>query len=123
MQHNGIELVVARAGHVTLQMRIKPWQMNFNGSCHGGAVFTLADSAFGLAANSHGTVAAGINAHATFEIAVREGDLLTAEATEGSRSAKLAVYSVVVRRGEATVSTFTGSVFVTRRPHGPMAPV
>ena len=123
MQHNGIELVAARAGHVTLQMRIKPWQMNFNGSCHGGAVFTLADSAFGLAANSHGTVAAGINAHATFEIAVREGDLLTAEATEGSRSAKLAVYSVVVRRGEATVSTFTGSVFVTRRPHGPMAPV
>ncbi|MEO8132734.1 MAG: methylmalonyl Co-A mutase-associated GTPase MeaB [Betaproteobacteria bacterium] len=121
MQQHGIELVAAASGIVTLQMRVQPWQVNFNGSCHGGALFTLADSAFGLAANSYGVVAAGINAHLTFQVAVREGDLITAHATEVSRSAKLAVYVVDVTRDGTTVSTFTGSVFVTRRAHGPMA--
>ncbi len=123
MQHNGIELVAAGPGTVTLQMRVQPWQMNFNGNCHGGAVFTLADSAFGLAANSHGVVAAGINTHATFQAAVREGDLLVAHSTEASRSGKLAVYTVVVTRGETVISTFTGSVFVTKRAHGPLIQV
>ena len=88
--------------------------------CHGGAIFALADSAFGLASNSHGVVAVGIDAHITFHVAAREGDVLTARATEVSRNAKLAVYRVDVTRGDgASVSTFTGTVHVTKRPHDP----
>ena len=59
----------------TLAMTVTPRHLNFNGGCHGGAVFALADTAFGLAANSHGPVAVGIDAHITFQAAVRSGDL------------------------------------------------
>ena len=117
-RHNGIEVVEAGSGTATLRMRVGPGHLNFNGSCHGGAIFSLADCAFGLASNSHGVVAAGINAHITYQRAVREGDVLTARATEVSLSPKLAVYRVDVTRGDgAEVSTFTGSVYVTNRRH------
>ena len=68
--------------------------------------------------NSHGVVAAGINAHITYQVTVGEGDVLTACATEVSLSAKLAVYRVDVTRGDGAVaSSFTSSVYVTKRPH------
>ena len=51
-------------------MTVDARHLNFNGGCHGGAIFALADSAFGLASNSHGPVAAGIDAHITFQAAV-----------------------------------------------------
>ncbi|HMA07602.1 MAG TPA: hotdog fold thioesterase, partial [Ramlibacter sp.] len=87
-----------------------------NGSCHGGVTFALADTAFGLASNSHGRVAAGIDAHITYQQAASEGDTLTARAVEVSRSKKLAVYRVDVTRGDGTaVSSFTGTVYVTQR--------
>jgi LAO/AO transport system ATPase/phenylacetic acid degradation protein PaaD len=117
VRDNGIELVASAPGSATLRMRVEARHLNFNGRCHGGAIFTLADTAFGLASNSHGVVAAGINAHVTFQAAVEQGDELFARATEVSRGGKLAVYSVEVTRGNAVVSTFTGSVYVTDRPH------
>ena len=117
--HNGIEFVAAGPGTATMRMRVAKPHLNFNGKCHGGAIFALADSAFGMASNSHGVVAVGIDTHATFQVAASEGDVLTARATEVSRNAKLAVYRVDVTRGDgALVSSFTGTVYVTRRPHG-----
>ncbi len=68
--------------------------------------------------NSHGVVAAGIDTHMTFQVAVSEGDVLIARATEVTRNAKLAVYRVDVTRDDGTVvSSFTGTVYVTGRPH------
>ena len=52
-------------------MTVDARHLNFNGGCHGGAIFALADSAFGLASNSHGPVAVGIDAHITFQAPVR----------------------------------------------------
>ena len=90
--------------------------LNFNGTCHGGVVFALADTAFGLASNSHGKVAAGIDAHVTYQTAVNEGDLLTATATEVSRTRRIAVYRVDVTRADGTlVATFTGTVYILDR--------
>jgi LAO/AO transport system ATPase/phenylacetic acid degradation protein PaaD len=118
-RHNGIEFVAAAPGTATMRMRVAKPHLNFNGKCHGGAIFSLADSAFGMASNSHGVVAVGIDTHTTFQVAASEGDVLTARATEVSRNAKLAVYRVDVTRGDgALVSSFTGTVYVTRRPHG-----
>jgi phenylacetic acid degradation protein PaaD len=113
----GITCTEAAAGAATVTMTLGPQHMNFNGSCHGGATFALADTAFGLASNSHGRVAAGIDAHITYQQAVAEGDTLTARAFEVSRSRKLAVYRVDVTRGDGTVvSSFTGTVYVTQQP-------
>jgi acyl-CoA thioesterase len=91
--------------------------LNFNGGCHGGAIFALADSAFGLASNSHGPVAAGIDAHITFQAAVRAGDTLVARATEVHRNRRIGVYRIDVVReeesaGETAISSFTGTVYV-----------
>ena len=119
VRHLGIELVDCGEGSATVRMHVGPQHLNFNGTCHGGAIFSLADSAFGLASNSHGIVAAAVDAHVTYQVAVVDGDVLTARAHEISRRPKLAVYRVDVTRSDGTlVSSFTGSVYVTRRTHG-----
>jgi acyl-CoA thioesterase len=113
----GITCIDAAAGTATVTMTLAAQHLNFNGTCHGGVTFALADTAFGLASNSHGRVAAGIDAHITYQQAATEGDTLTARAVEISRSKKLAVYRVDVTRGDGTpVSSFTGTVYVTQRP-------
>ena len=110
----GIHCTEAGAGTATVAMTVGPQHLNFNGTCHGGAIFTLADTAFGLASNSHGKIAAGIDAHITYQQAARAGDHLQAQATEVSRSRKLAVYRIDVTRGDgAVISSFTGTVYVT----------
>ncbi|MBI2319129.1 MAG: hotdog fold thioesterase [Betaproteobacteria bacterium] len=98
---------------------MRPDHLNFMGTCHGGAIFTLADTAFGLASNSHGPVAAGIDAHVTYHLPVKLGEVLTATAAEVSRSRKLAVYRVdVTREDGALTSVFTGTVYISSRPNG-----
>ncbi|MHA1572824.1 MAG: PaaI family thioesterase [Alphaproteobacteria bacterium] len=92
--------------------------MNFNGTCHGGIIFAVADMAFGLAANSYGVVAPAINANITNHASAGDSDRLTASATETSRSKRMASYLVNVVRGDGRkVATFTASVFVTNKPH------
>ena len=110
-------------GLAVLQMQVTDQHLNFNGTCHGGAIFTLADTAFGLASNSHGAVAAAIDAHITYQVAVKSGDLLTARAVEVSRSRRLGVYRIDVTRGDGKpVSSFTGTVYITSGTHDDAAP-
>jgi acyl-CoA thioesterase len=114
----GIECIDGGPGRAAVRMRVKERHLNFNGTCHGGVIFALADTAFGLAANSHGKLAPGIDTHMTFLAAVGHGDVLTATATEASRSRRLAVYRVdVAREDGALVSTFTGTVYVMDKPN------
>jgi len=111
--------VTARAGgpgSAEVAMTVDRRHLNFNGVCHGGAIFALADSAFGLASNSHGPVASGIDAHITFQTAVAAGDTLVARAVEVQRSRRIGVYRIDVVRdddaGETPVSSFTGTVYI-----------
>ncbi len=113
----GISVHSGGPGRAEVRMTVDARHMNFNGGCHGGAIFALADSAFGLASNSHGPLAMGINAHITYQAGVRAGDTLIARAAEVHRSRRLGVYRIDVVRpapegGEATVSSFTGTVYV-----------
>ena len=114
----GIRFVDGGPGTATVALTIAGPHLNFNGTCHGGVIFALADTAFGLASNSHGVIAAGIDAHITYQAAANLGDTLTATAAEVSRSRKLAVYRVDVTRSDGTmISGFTGTVYVTTRHH------
>jgi acyl-CoA thioesterase len=116
----GIEHVDGGSGRAAVSLAVRDDHLNFNGTCHGGVTFALADSAFGLASNSHGAIAAAIDAHITYQVAVRAGDVLTATAVEVSRSRRLGVYRIdVARQDGAIVSTFTGTVYVTERPNEP----
>lgn len=94
--HSGIELVEVSPGYARARMALQPCHLNGLDIAHGGAIFTLADFAFALASNSHGTVAVAINANLTIMKAAREGTLV-AEAREVSRNPKLGNYTVEVR--------------------------
>jgi LAO/AO transport system kinase len=116
-RHLGLELVEAGEGTATVSMRVRPEHINFWDSCHGGAIFSLADTALGLACNSYGSVAALIDSHMTFSVAVKAGERLTARAEEISRSRKLGVYRMEVRRDDGVlVASLTGTVYRTGKP-------
>ncbi len=115
---NGIQLVSATPGAVTVSMTVRQDHLNFLGWGHGGAIFALADSAFGLASNSREHVSVGIDVHMAYLSGVREGDRLEAAASEISRTRKKAVYRIeVTRPADGTaIAAFTGTVFVTDKP-------
>jgi phenylacetic acid degradation protein PaaD len=114
----GIRFVDGGPGRAAVSMTVSRQHLNFNGTCHGGAIFALADAAFGLASNSHGLVAAGIDAHITYQLAAEPGDVLTATANEVSRSRRLAVYRIDISRADgALIAAFTGTVYITNRHH------
>jgi acyl-CoA thioesterase len=114
----GVTCLDGGPGRAAVALTLREEHLNFMGSCHGGVVFTLADTAFGLAANSHGLMAAGIDTHMTYQVAAKAGDTVTATAVEVSRSRKIAVYRVDVTRGDGTIlSVFTGTVYITTRPN------
>ncbi|MEK9723856.1 MAG: hotdog fold thioesterase [Rhodospirillaceae bacterium] len=120
----GIELAGIVDGRLALEMTVRADHLNFLGGAHGGVLFALADSAFGMAANAKGTVSVGIDTHMAYVQGCREGDRLRAEAEEVSRSRRTAVYRVDVTRGGEPVATFTGTVYLTERalPDGLQAP-
>lgn len=118
MQHLGINLHDVGSGTSELRMRVQSCHINFNGTCHGGALFALADSAFGVASNSHGILAAGIDTHMTYHAGVSDGEVLIAKAHEISRSRRIAVYQVEVLNSEGTlIAGFTGTVYITAKPN------
>ena len=76
----GIVFVEASLGRAVTRVAIEERHLNFNGVCHGGLTFTLADAAFGYACNSQGVVSGSIDAHIVYSVAVRLGEMLTATA-------------------------------------------
>jgi acyl-CoA thioesterase len=92
-----------------MQMNVRDDFLNGHGICHGGLIFTLADSTFAFACNSHNinTVAAGCSIE--FLRAVKGGDRLSAEAVEQSLTGRTGIYDIRVtnREGE-TVAMFRG---------------
>lgn len=104
----GMRLVEVTPGRAVLAMRIRPDMANGHGIAHGGFTFTLADSAFAFACNSHNrrTVAQGCDI--AFLAPVHEGDVLEAEAVERWRQGRNGIYDVTVRRGDDVVAEFRG---------------
>lgn len=94
-------------------MPVRREQNNFRGVCHGGAIFSLADMALGLACHSFGTSAATIDAQMTLSVAVKEGEWLTAHAVGASHTCRLAVCRVDITRGDGTlIGCVTGAVYL-----------
>ena len=110
-RENGMELVTVSPGRATVSMQVSDRHRNSHGTVHGGALFTLADTAFALASNSHGIPAAAINASISYLTAARDGTL-TAEAEEFTRNPKLASYTVVITDDEERkIAIFQGMVY------------
>jgi acyl-CoA thioesterase len=117
--HLGIELLSLEPGCARARMTLKPFHGNMYGMIHGGAIFSLADFVFQSASNSHGTVAVAINANISYIQAPRS-EVLYAEATEVSRTKRLANYAIrVTEEGDGLVATFHGTVY--RMPDKPVS--
>ena len=95
-RHLGIEIGGVEPGRATATMTVREDMVNGHGICHGGYVFTLADTAFAFACNTYDdrTVAAG--AAIDFLEPVRAGVRLQATAVERSRRARSGIYDVTV---------------------------
>jgi len=99
---------------VSVSMTVRDDHLNFHGTLHGGALFSLADCAFSLASNAAGSPAVAIDTHLVLTAPTRMGDTITATAVEVSLGKQLATYRVDVHRDDGrTVGLFTGTVFLT----------
>jgi acyl-CoA thioesterase len=92
----GMVLEEVRPGHATMRMTVRDDMINGHDICHGGLIFTLADSAFAFACNARNqvTVAAGAEIH--FISPGRKGETLTAVAQERAGAGRSGIYDIAV---------------------------
>lgn len=110
-EYNGIELLEISEGKAKAKMVIQPHHLNGFNIVHGGAIFTLADFAFGAASNSHGTMAVSINASISFVKPARKGTLI-AEAQEISLHPKLGSYTIhIIDEQNEIIAIFQGMAY------------
>ena len=93
----GLELVEVGPGFALVELKLTEDTKNIFGVTHGGAVFSLIDGAFEVAANSHGTVAVALNVNVSYINPSTPGDTLRAEAREVSRSRRISSYHIGVK--------------------------
>lgn len=106
----GVTLVTIAPGTATMAMRVRADMVNGHDLCHGGLIFTLADSCFAYACNSENfnTVAAG--ARIEFLAPARLGDELTATARQVQQGRRSGVYDVTVsNQTQQTIALFRGN--------------
>lgn len=114
--HSGIELLEVSPGKAKAKMDIK--DIHFNGlkTVHGGAIFTLADFVFAVAANTCGMVTTSINAQISY-FKPGLGPTLLAEAEEISSSSKLATFQVSIKNQQGElVALFQGMGYKKNQP-------
>ena len=104
----GMKIVEVGPGRATLTMRVQPHMVNGQRIAHGGFIFTLADSAFAFACNSHNEKAVAAQGNITFIRPGKLGDELVATAREISRSGRSGLYDVRVMVGEEVIAEFRG---------------
>ena len=111
----GIVISAVSPGRATATMTVTPSMVQGHGTCHGGYLFLLADTAFAFACNTErDAVAAG--ADVEFLAPVRVGDLLVAEAVERTTRGRSGLYDVTVRRADEVVLEFRGRSRALREP-------
>jgi acyl-CoA thioesterase len=111
----GMQVTAVGPGTATLTMTVRDDMLNGHDLCHGGLIATLADSAFAFACNAYNelTVASGFDIHLI--AGARSGDVLTAVASEVSKSGRTGVYDIDVsnQRGER-IAAFRGRSYTMK---------
>ncbi len=99
----GFTLHSVNPGRAVLQLVVRNDMLNGHGTCHGGIMFTLADSAFAFACNSYNQNCVAQHCSVSFLQPVKAGQRLTATATERSRLERSGIYDVVVSLDDGLV--------------------
>jgi len=111
----GIEILECEVGRCKVAMTVRKEMLNSMNKAHGGISYSLADTAFGFTANSHGKYAVSIETSINHISALNEGDYITAEATLNEQRNKLGFNIVEVKRGDELVALFKGVVYRTNK--------
>lgn len=107
----GLQGETLKPGHARIWGTLRPEFLNSWGSAHGGFLYSVADSAFALASNSHGTLAVALTAHIEYLRPSQPGATIEAVATEVHLGRTTAVYRVEVRSETTLLAIFTGTVY------------
>ncbi|WP_144905980.1 PaaI family thioesterase [Halobellus captivus] len=110
-RHLGISFTTVSDGVAVAQMRVTEDHLNMNGTLHGGAIFSLADSAAGAALESllEDTTSVALEANISFLTAAEQGDTVTAKAEVTNESRKTAEMTVNIVLFDGTeIATFRG---------------
>jgi len=112
----GLELLEVDSGYCKLAMKTRADMCNGIGILHGGVIFSLADAAMAVAANSHGRVCVALEVSITFTLSIQKGDILTATAREKHLGNRTAAYSIdVFNQNDFRVALAKGTAY--RTPH------
>jgi acyl-CoA thioesterase len=99
----GMRLIDIGQGSSTVEMKLSEQMKNIFGVTHGGAVFSLIDGAFEVAANSHGPVAVALYVNVSYINPAMPGDTLIAQANESSKSRKISTYYIQVKNDKGVL--------------------
>ena len=115
----GMDVAEVGPGTAVLRMTVRDDMVNGWGSCHGGILATLADSAFAVACNSRGTVTVGAGFDITILAPASLGDVLVATARERALRGRSGVYDVTLTRvgSDEVVAEFRGRSRSLGRPN------
>ncbi len=111
----GIEILDCEVGRCKVGMTVRDDMLNSMNKAHGGISYSLADTAFGFTANTHGKYAVSIETSVNHISALEAGDYLTAEAILDEQRTKLGFTIVEVKRGDELVALFKGVVYRTAK--------
>ena len=111
----GIRLISAAPGSCTLGMGVRADMIQGHGTCHGGFLFALADSAFAFACNSYNDATVAIGCSIDYIAPAQLGDTLTARCTEQSRSGRTGNYDVRIENQQGQlIALFHGKSYTVR---------
>jgi acyl-CoA thioesterase len=111
----GIEILESKVGFCKVGLTIRHDMLNSMNKAHGGISYSLADTCFGFAANSHGRFAVSIETSINHIEALNLGDYIIAESSIEKVNNKLGFNIIEVKRGEELVALFKGVVYRTSK--------
>ena len=119
-QHFGMTIEEIGVGEACLSMTVQNWMTNGHATCHGGCIFTLADSAFAFACNSYNQNAVAQMASITFLSPAFVGDRLLAQAREIARKGRGGLYDIrVTNQNGEIIAEFRGHSRTVKGTHLP----
>jgi len=109
-QATGMTLQIINPGQAEFILKIEACHTNGHNTCHGGVIFTLADTAFAFACNTYNQSTVAQHNTITYTNPAMIGDLLTATAVEVERSGRSGIYDVrVSNQDNTTIALFRGA--------------
>lgn len=114
-RHLGMQLLRVAPGEAEMQMVVQPFMLQGHQTCHGGYLFTLADSAFAFACNTYNDATVASGCAIDYVAPAFGGDCLTATARERSRSGRTGNYDIEIRNQDGRlIAIFHGRSYKIR---------